>query len=163
MSVNVRLSEPADIDQIMSIYDIGRQTMRNNGNNVQWVNGYPSKTLIEQDIQQKQSYVITENNVIHAVFAFILGDDHTYSYIEEGEWLYNTPYGTIHRIASDGLIHGALQTATDFGFTKIDHIRIDTHAQNSIMQRAIAKSGYKKCGIIYIDDGTPRVAFEIKK
>ena len=40
------------------------------------------------------------------------------------------------------------------------HIRIDTHEDNIVMQKAIAKNGFHKCGIIYTDDGSPRIAYE---
>ncbi len=28
------------------------------------------------------------------------------------------------------------------------------------MQRALEKQGFERCGIIYVPDGTPRIAFE---
>ena len=43
---------------------------------------------------------------------------------------------------------------------KIQHLRIDTHENNKVMQHLILKNGFEKCGIIYVDDGSPRVAFE---
>ena len=43
---------------------------------------------------------------------------------------------------------------------RADHLRIDTHQDNLPMQGAIAKAGFKRAGIVYVSDGTPRVAFD---
>lgn len=162
--MKIRLSRQADLNTIMQLYEKGRQTMRNNGNDRQWINGFPQKELIEEDIKNEISYVfVDENDMPHAVFAFILGDDPTYSYIEDGTWPNSEKYGTIHRIASDGYFHGIVQSATEFGFTKTDNIRIDTHELNKLMQHTVQKCGYKRCGIIHISDGSPRIAFQICK
>lgn len=39
-------------------------------------------------------------------------------------------------------------------------IRIDTHADNKTMQHLIEADGFTRCGIIYIADGTPRIAYQ---
>ncbi len=161
--MEIRLSKIQDLDKIMALYDIGRQTMRKNGNDKQWINGFPQKELIQNDIEKHISYVVTQDNQIHAVFALIFGEDPTYAYIENGKWLNNEPYATIHRIASDGVLHGVVQFVTDFAKEKINNVRIDTHELNKIMQHTVEKCGYKKCGIIFIEDGSPRVAFQYQK
>lgn len=38
-------------------------------------------------------------------------------------------------------------------------IRIDTHENNKTMLKHLKESGFIKCGIIYIDNGTSRIAF----
>lgn len=86
--------------------------------------------------------------------------DPTYDVIEDGAWLSNDLYGTIHRVASDGSVRGVLDKADSFCEAKIKHLRIDTHENNKIMQYLIEKNGFKKCGRIYADDGTPRIAYE---
>ena len=97
---------------------------------------------------------------IHGVFAFILGEDPTYHVIENGQWLSDAPYGTIHAVASDGSIHGLLTQVVTYCLQTIRHLRIDTHPDNLIMQHVITKNGFTKCGIIYVADGTPRLAYE---
>lgn len=159
-----------NLERILQIFQIGRQTMRNSGNKNQWINGYPSLQLLSDDIDKNQLFIICDDDVneeaiedekIHGVFAFIVGEDNTYNYIEDGKWTNDNPYGTIHRIASDTTRKGILQSAVDFGLSKITTLRIDTHADNKIMQNAITKCGFKKCGIIYVEDGSPRVAFQL--
>ena len=40
------------------------------------------------------------------------------------------------------------------------HIRIDTHAQNLPMQQAILAYGFQERGTIYLQDGSPRQAYD---
>ena len=93
-------------------------------------------------------------------FAFIIGDDPTYSVIEGGHWLNERPYGTIHRLGSTGKHKGILRQCVDFCMSHIANIRLDTHADNAIMLNAVEKLGFIRCGTIYCMDGSPRVAFQ---
>ena len=102
--------------------------------------------------------MVVRKGQIRGVFAFIPGIDPTYGYIE-GSWCSDAPYAAIHRVASDGA-GGILAEAVAFGWEKIQHLRIDTHADNWVMQRAIERAGFQKCGIIYLENGDPRIAYE---
>ena len=42
----------------------------------------------------------------------------------------------------------------------IKHLRIDTHADNKVMQKQILKNGFTRRGIVYMEDGSPRIAYE---
>lgn len=59
--------------------------------------------LLRRDIAEGISHVVVSDNKIVGTFVFIIGDEPTYSEIE-GEWINDEPYGTIHRIASDGSV-----------------------------------------------------------
>ena len=100
---------------------------------------------------------------IAGVFAFILGEDPTYQEIRQGAWHSDQPYGAVHRVASDGSTHGLTKACFDFCTKIIDYIRIDTHENNKPMQGALQKYGFRECGIIHTDDGTPRIAFDYLK
>ena len=65
----------------------------------------------------------------------------------------------IHRIA--GIGGGIFTDALDFCRRKTNHIRIDTHHDNKPMQHVVEKAGFSRRGIIYVDDGTPRIAYEL--
>lgn len=135
--------------------------MRASGNLNQWINGYPSRDLIAKDISEGVSYVgIDDSGELVMVFAFIIGQDPTYSVIEEGEWLNELPYGTIHRLASTGKHSKILKTCVEYCESLIDNIRLDTHEDNKIMQEAAVRLGFIRCGIIYCSDGTPRIAYQ---
>ncbi len=160
--MKIRKAIQSDINSILKVYEVAREYMRQNGNPDQWGTDKPKKELLEDDIRKGELFV-GENldGNIHFVFAFILGDDPTYSYIENGDWLSDKPYGTIHRIASDGTVSGVVKTAVDYCRNIISNIRIDTHENNKTMQYVVEKLGFVKCGIIYIEDGTPRIAYQL--
>lgn len=145
--------------QILTIYAMARQYMRDHGNMVQWEGLDAPEPKLTRDIQLGQLYVLEEDE-IHAVFAFFIGDDPLYARIEDGAWRSDRPYGTIHRLGSDGKVQGILAKVMDWAMTQIDHLRADTHESNSTVQRALEKSGFVRQGIIYVEDGTPRIAYE---
>ena len=162
--MHIRRASADDVDEIMSIYDHARQTMRNNGNDAQWINGYPSRDLISSDVERGESYIVEgDDGLAHGVFMFALGDDPSYDVIEDGAWLNDEPYGVIHRIGTDGRIRGALAAAVDFALQHTDNVRIDTHESNAAMRHALAKAGFRQCGIVYCQDGTARFAFHLSK
>lgn len=156
----IRIANQNDMPIILNIYEYARNFMKNNGNETQWNNNYPPEDLLYEDIKKEQLYVYEEKNIIHGVFAFIIGEDETYKKIQDGKWLSNEEYGTIHRVASDGEVKGLVNKIIEFCEKKISHLRIDTHDNNKIMQHIILKNGFVKCGTIFVEDGTPRIAYE---
>lgn len=80
--------------------------------------------------------------------------------IREGNWHRNSPYGVLHRVASDGSIKGIARFCFDFAKEKCDYLRIDTYKDNIPMQNTLAKNGFCRCGIINTDDGSPRIAYD---
>ncbi len=158
--MRIRKAEKKDLDQIMAVYDEAKAFMIARGNDAQWVGGYPQRTLIEEDIEAGQLYVCEEDAAIYGVFALIMGEDPTYALIENGDWKNDRPYGTIHRIGSNGKNRGIFKAAIDFCKTRSDELRIDTHEKNTIMRRLIVENGFEERGIIYIADGTPRIAYQ---
>ncbi len=158
--LTIRKTNLADLDRVMQLYDIGRDYMRASGNMLQWINGYPSRGLVKEDIANGESYVVEDDSGIHAVFMFMQRTEPTYAYIEDGGWLNDLPYGTIHRIASDGVHRGILDICVEFCEKTIKNLRVDTHPDNMPMQRAIKRCGFTYCGVIYMEDGTPRIAFQ---
>lgn len=156
----IRQAASPDLSHIMVIYAHARRFMAEHGNPTQWGNARPTEADISAHIARNELFVLEDSDGIHGVFAFILGEDPTYHVIENGQWLSDTPYGTIHAVASDGSIHGFLTQVVMYCLQTIRHLRIDTHPDNLIMQHVITKNGFTKCGIIYVADGTPRLAYE---
>lgn len=158
--MNIRDAVTADFEQIMKIYKYAQDYMIRTGNPTQWGHFYPDATLIQSDICRNACKVICDENEIHGVFALFDGADPTYAHIENGNWLNDDPYMTIHRLAGDGQVHGLFQCAVSYCKTFSKNIRVDTHENNRIMQRLIEKNGFTKCGIIHVKDGTPRIAYQ---
>ena len=155
----IRPAQLADLDEIEKIYTRARSFMAENGNPTQWGDGYPSRSLLEEDIRFENLYVALKDDEICGVFMFVIGEDPTYAYIEDGTWISDAPYGTIHRIASRS--RGLFAAALEFCRGKCSHIRVDTHADNKPMQHLAKKHGFSRRGIIYVQDGTPRIAYEL--
>lgn len=140
----------ADLASMERVYDIARRFMAGHGNPTQWAGGYPARTLLEEDICLGCSYVVvTSEGHIAGTFAFMTGEDPTYQEID-GAWPDNHPYGTIHRLASDGTVRGIADAALAFCRSLCDRIRIDTHADNTPMLRWIASRGFIRCGRIRV-------------
>lgn len=156
----IRKAKNNDLPVIMKIYEKARLFMKNNGNPTQWSSGYPDEEIISKDIADGNFYVCIENNSIVGVFAFIIGEEPTYQRIEQGAWHSSMQYGTIHRLASDGSTKGIARSCFDFCREKCSYLRIDTHRDNKPMQAAIRKYGFRECGIIYVRDGSERIAFD---
>lgn len=105
--------------------------------------------------------VCNADNIAVATFAFVPGPEPTYSIINGGEWIDDTQeYYVIHRIASLPEDHGIIKTIMDYCFGITNNIRIDTHRDNRIMQHLMQKEGFTYCGIIYLDNGDERLAYQ---
>lgn len=159
----IAFARTEDIDIILKIYESAKQYMCVNGNPHQWNSNYPERQLLLDDIAKQQLYVCKENGEIHGVFALIKGKDATYSYIEDGEWLNEEPYGTIHRLAGDGSVKGIFGRCLDFCLEHCGNLRADTHQDNHIMQHLLEKYGFRRCGIIYLQNGAARIAYQYDK
>ena len=161
--LTVRKAGPSDLENMKRIIGIGRKFMRDHGNSVQWGEADAIEEKLPGDIESKNAYVVCdEAGEVCGTFAFILGEDPTYAVIEDGEWPDNEPYGTIHRIASDGRYHGILTAAVDFCKSMTDNLRIDTYLTNRTMQKCAVNAGFTYAGVIHVGDGTPRLAYTMK-
>ncbi len=160
----IRKAKENEIDKIMNVYAAARDYMKKSGNITQWGNHYPPRDLIVEDIKVGQLYVgICEDGELHCAFAFLKGIDPTYLKIDDGKWLNDEAYMTIHRIASDGKYHGVFKKCMDYCKQKYDNLRIDTHENNLTMQHVLSKNEFIRCGVIYLENGAPRIAYQYSK
>ena len=159
--MTIRPTTYADLDALMAIFAHARAQMAADGNPNQWGDGYPSREQLMSDIQRGVSYVIEHKGVPCATFVFIIGTDPTYQYIEDGQWLDDKlPYGTIHRIASNGQQRGIFRAVLNWCSAQCCNIRIDTHQANACMIHLIEQAQFTRCGIIYTRDNSPRIAYQ---
>lgn len=158
--MQIRKLERKDLPRVSELYAAARERMKQSGNPTQWKDSHPAAALIEGDVERGTGYIVEEEGEIIGVFAFILGKDPTYSYIE-GKWLDDEiPYGTMHRVAGDGTHKGVLKACLAFCEAQVKSMRVDTHENNKIMRHLLEKYGYRECGVIYIADGSPRIAYQ---
>ena len=157
----IREARPSDMSAIMQVMEAAKKIMRSSGNMHQWGEGYPSEAVILSDIEKNGGFVVEEDSKVIAYFAFLPSPEPTYDRIYGGRWLDDVqPYHVIHRIASYPNVHGIFKSIMDFCFSRDANIRIDTHKDNTIMQHNIEKHGFTYCGIIYLESGDERLAYQ---
>ena len=166
--MRISLAIKDNLPEIMGIFAEARQTIAALGIN-QWQNGYPNEQIVEEDIAKNRSYSVIDDTIC-GTFVVILDGEPTYDKIYDGNWLTGNDradYMAIHRVAvsvrsrgkgvSTEIINFATNLARDNGRSSL---RIDTHEGNIVMRKMLEKHGFIYCGIIYLEDGESRVAYE---
>ena len=161
--MKIRKTTINDISAIMKIYEHARKFMKANGNPDQWGEEYPDISLIQTDIENGNSFVATEGDEVVGTFYFVVGEDPTYVEIFNGKWLDNEPYGVVHRIASAEGCRGFATFCLNWCFEQYKNVRIDTHRNNIPMQNLLKKIDFVQCGIIYLENGDERIAYQKNK
>lgn len=161
MITRIRPTTHSDLPEVMEIYAIAHDFMCRAGNATQWADGYPSTEYIASEIDAGHSFVCeNQTGELVGTFCFIIGDDPTYEIIYEGKWLNNDLYGTVHRIASSGKEKGVAEACFRWCFTQCGNIRVDTHRDNRVMRKILERQEFTYCGIIYVSNGTERLAYQ---
>ncbi|MDD3000771.1 MAG: GNAT family N-acetyltransferase [Candidatus Riflebacteria bacterium] len=164
--MNIRFSSLNDLDQILAIVAQAQKWLKENKIN-QWQNGYPNKESIEQDIAAKYCYVAVEGGKIIATVSLVVEPDINYFKIYEGKWLTDNKYISIHRIAVEQSYKNTQTASQIINFAQelaksknCGSLRVDTHEDNIAMQKFVLKNKFTYCGIIYLQDGAKRLAYE---
>lgn len=156
-----------DLGTIMSII-ADAQTYLASLNIDQWQDGYPTEERILEDIVHNESYLVLEEGNSIATCVLSYRPEPTYSSID-GDWLTgNVKYGVIHRLAmkathrGKGRAHSIMSHFHNLAkLNDCDSMRIDTHQDNLGMQKLIESLGYKYCGVIVLESGAERLAYEL--
>ena len=163
--MEIVVAEPEQVDAMVAITEQARANMAAMGID-QWQCGYPDRSTWEADVAVGGAYVVLDEGRVVAVFRYADEPEAAYETLE-GEWLTDGPYATVHRCAVDPACRGRGIIGELFAFAcekaAVDgmaSVRIDTHADNKTMQHLIEADGFTRCGIIYIADGTPRIAYQ---
>ena len=157
--MNIRLATALDADRIFEIYEYARAYMKAQGNPYQWGDNRPEKSLTKDDIKNRRCYVMEDEGHIFACFVFTIEFEKEYEAICPSK----VEYGVIHRVASDGSKRGIVERIVDFAKGKVNLLRIDTHEDNKIMQKVIERQNFKRLGIIYLEDKSARILYELKE
>lgn len=162
--MHIRRATAADIAAADEIYRNAKKFMHNSGNPDQWNAEYPSGADVEDGIKDGTSYVCEDGDEIVATFYFNqMYSDPTYAKIYDGAWINDRPYAVIHRIAVKHRGRGIIGFIFDECFKLFPNLRIDTHESNAPMKAALKKAGFEYCGIIHLENGEPRIAFQKEK
>lgn len=164
MDLVIRKSTMEDFDRMLEIYARARAFMAETGNPNQWgATNWPPIDLLKEDIEVGRSYVCTCDGKVEGTFVYVQGVDiePTYKVLHDGQWLDDSEYGVVHRLASSGDVKGVGRCCMNWAFEQCGHVRVDTHYDNSVMQKMFDKLGYQKTGTIYVvEDNDPRYAYE---
>ncbi|MDY4465127.1 MAG: hypothetical protein SPE30_02390 [Candidatus Treponema excrementipullorum] len=83
----IRQALLSDLETILDIYEEARVFMGQNGNSSQWRNGYPSEDRVTEDIKENCLFVIQRESKPCGAFFFKVGEDPTYRYIGNVDWI----------------------------------------------------------------------------
>lgn len=147
----VRFASLKDLSTIESIYKNAQRFMKKHNNPHQWGDFWPPKEFLIESINNKILYVLVENKDIAGVFSLALNGDSDFENIYAGKWLNNKPYICIHSVASSFKYKNVLHNIVKFASTFKKDLRIDTHPDNKIMQKAVIKEGFVYCGLVNIE------------
>ena len=167
--MEIRKSTTCDICDLMKIFDEARGTIATLGID-QWQDGYPSHKIVLTDIELSRSYSAVIDGEICGTFVLVDDGEVTYDKIYDGHWITgddSQSYVAIHRVAisvknrGQGVSTSIINYAADYAKSlSRSSLRIDTHEGNKVMRRMLEKHGFTYCGIIYLENGHSRVAYE---
>ena len=158
--MEIRKTRIDELDAVMEIYAYARQFMAEHGNPNQWKKTNPPRERVAQDILEGKSHVCVDGDEILGVFYFAKEVDPTYVVIYEGTWKNDEEYAVVHRIASAGKAKGVGSFCMNWAYEQFQNVKIDTHRDNVVMQNMLKKNGFTYCGIIHLENGEERLAFQ---
>ena len=156
----IRLINEDEFDAHAHIYRNARKRMIREGNLSQWEDIEAIIDRAKRDAMNHHLYGIEDDNVIIGLFALSYDEDPTYKVIL-GRWLNQEPYAVIHRIARIDDAKGVLRDAVKYALMKTNNIRIDTHKANVSMRSALEKLGFIFTGVIFLENGEERFAYQL--
>ncbi len=141
--MELRLGNKEDIEVILEIL---KEVVKNNNKYTKWRDEYPNREIVNNDIENKELYVIVkENNIIGAVTLNEV-EDSNYSNIK---WTNNGKAIVVHRLfisfkeSGKGygkeIINKIIEVAKELNYC---HIRLDTHEDNIVAQGLYKRSGF---------------------
>lgn len=160
----LRYAKIEEADECYRILDEGRNYQNSQGFE-QWLKEYPAPETVTEDIAEGIGYVFEDEKGLIGYCAIIFTGEPVYSSIE-GEWKTDNPYAVVHRIAfgdnrrGTGCSKKAFDLIKEYAHEKgFEAVRIDTKAENKVMQHIVQREGFQYCGIVYYN-GSPRLAYE---
>jgi len=164
--MELRKAAARDVEAMAALYDGARTALKAAGVD-QWQDGYPDASAAAQDVAAGTAYVLEEAGLVVGTACLAFGEEPTYRAIERGAWQGRGEYGYLHRVAVSNQIKGRGAAGLFFQELKrqaerrgVSVLRGDTHRDNRPMRRAMEKNGFSYRGIIHLEDGAERLAFE---
>lgn len=149
-----------DISEVLKLVESQKAYLKKMGI-PQWQGIYPNIDTFNEDVLLNRLYLLKEEDKLAGIFALVY-PDHNYDYIENGHWTSDTPYVAVHRLCISDEFKGKGFASYIFSYLKerYNHIRVDTHDLNKAMNKCLKKNNFSYTGIVYMEDKTPRNAYE---
>lgn len=157
-----RKAKVEEIDLLNEMYKAGSELLKERG-----IDQWQGVNLPKASMDNIGAIYVLEDDGEIVSTALHVEHDSDYDKIYDGEWIGNENYYAIHRVTTKSSKSGKGYTNKMFNeIEKLalengkESVRVDTHSDNIPMQKTLEKSGYTKCGIVYLYDGVPRLAYE---
>ncbi len=165
--MKVRLATKDDLGNVMACVKRLKKEYFEVNNIPQWQGEYPSKEIFSADLEAKRLFVMYMGECLIGFASVGFEPEPTYSKIEGGEWACDGKYAVVHRFGINPDWHGMGMGPALMGLAdklcearNVPAIRADTHEQNGAMIHLLEKCGFEKRGVIHLENGDPRIAFE---
>lgn len=163
----IRQATHQDIESILSIVRSAQLSLSELGID-QWQDGYPSRGVIVEDINNGVGYVAcAEDGAVVGYEAVVLTGEEAYTQIADDKWHTSNNYVAVHRLCvlggsrRKGIAIELMNFAGNYALKHgISDFRIDTHEGNIRMLALLNKLGFKHVGTIRYDSGL-REAFDL--
>lgn len=145
----IRLANYEDLHHIMKIIKDTIALMEAD-NNTQWDNSYPTCDDFKKDIDNKNLYVLIDEDILKG---FICINQEEAAEYKDLKWSHDKEFLVVHRMAVNahyrkrGIGNKLLNYADDLARKNgVTLIKTDTYSLNKKMNNLFKKSGYKKVG-----------------
>jgi len=155
--VECRPAEPGDMDDIMLTIRQAKNYLKKHRVD-QWQSGYPDESMVLEDIERGEGYVMTYCGRVAGYFMLTKEPQKEYDLLTDGKWRADGAYCTLHRSCvlaeyrgsgmADRLMAAVEALAREQG---VFAMRADTHRHNEPMKALLRRSGFVYRGNIRIE------------
>ena len=165
----IRPAVPADIPRVMEIYAEAREFMRRNGNPGQWIDGYPQEEVVRRDLADGHLFVGIGSDEVgeaHRHQGEARFDRPAEGILGAGDLVSGHPASSQSRPAIPQASVLASSSAAPASNPVQPILGVFCHRPGPesnyarIMLHLLSKLGFARCGIIHVENGTPRIAFQ---
>lgn len=129
---------------------------------------YPSRELLQSDIDSGCGYFMVVDGEVAGYFMMSFDGENTYREIFDGTWTMDCSYVVIHRFALRSNYRGKGLSRQFLSLIELEilehfyyhYICIDTHRDNQVMRHLLESMNYRYAGIIYLENGEERLAYD---
>lgn len=165
--MKVRPAKQSDIEEVMDCVKRLKKEYFERYEIPQWQGDYPSEATFVADMEAGRLFVMHMGDCLVGFVCVGFEPDPCYAVIENGSWKHDGEYAVVHRLGVNPdwqkmSMGGVLMSVADklCEAKGVSAVRADTHEKNISMQKLLEKCGFERRGVIHLEDGAPRLAYE---